>query len=378
MIGVIKDRVEAFLGRGRYSLAVPAMDGPLQPNRALDEAPSLHQIADVDHLLTMGDTLLCASGPALMKLGADEPPAELARFDAAVSCLAWDGQDGLAVGVAGAGLVIRGGRHDGRQIADLQGESLVCATAAIFVDADTLIVAQGSSRHAPSAWTHDLMSAGAHGSVWKVSLATGQAEPWARGLAWPAGLVMGTDGEVWVSEAWRHRLIALRGPGATPRVVLADLPGYPGRLVSAAQGGFWLTVFAPRNQLVEFVLQEREFRERMMQTIEPRLWIAPSLGRTASLSDSLKTPIQQGTLKQMGMVKPWAPSLSYGLVVKLGPEGLPQSSLHSRADGRRHGVTSLCERGQQLFVGAQGSDEVLTLPLTTPSAAAHRTQGGER
>ena len=37
--------------------------------------------------------------------------------------------------------------------------------------------------------------------------------------------------------------------------VLADLPAYPGGSALAGDG-YWLALFAPRSQLVEFVLRE--------------------------------------------------------------------------------------------------------------------------
>jgi len=38
MFSSIRDKLDSFLGRGKYSASVPVMDGPLQPNRALEEA----------------------------------------------------------------------------------------------------------------------------------------------------------------------------------------------------------------------------------------------------------------------------------------------------------------------------------------------------
>ena len=53
--------------------------------------------------------------------------------------------------------------------------------------------------------------------------------------------------------------------------------------------------------------------------------------------------MQGGGLKQLGILKPWAPTRSYGLVVRRDAEGEPRASFHSRADGRRHGITSCVE-----------------------------------
>ena len=48
MIGLIRDRMDKYLGRGRHSIAVPVMDGPLHPNRGLDNAEALFSLDPVD------------------------------------------------------------------------------------------------------------------------------------------------------------------------------------------------------------------------------------------------------------------------------------------------------------------------------------------
>ena len=65
-------------------------------------------------------------------------------------------------------------------------------------------------------------------------------------------------------------------------------------------------------------------------------------------------PTQQGGVKQLGVVKPWSPNRSYGLVARLDPEYRPIASLHSRANGRRHGVTSCLTVGGRLYFCAKG------------------------
>jgi hypothetical protein len=73
--------------------------------------------------------------------------------------------------------------------------------------------------------------------------------------------------------------------------------------------------------------------------------------------------MQVGELKQLGILKPWAPARSYGLVVRLDGEQEPQSSLHSRADGRRHGITSCVEIGSRLLATSKGGDAIVSIPL---------------
>ena len=61
----------------------------------------------------------------------------------------------------------------------------------------------------------------------------------------------------------------------------------------------------------------------------------------------------------MGVLKPWAPSRSYGLIAKCDAKMKPTATLHSRADGARHGTTSVAEQGANLFVAARGAGALL-------------------
>lgn len=350
MIRAVFDRVDRLLGRGRHSTVVPVMDGPLQPNRLLDEADVLLTADGLDNLAATPDgRLRFSTGARLMRLdpGAAEPVEE-AIFAAEITCLAASPGGALAVGCEGGGILLRGGAHDGRRIDSLGSDQLLCPTAAVFRDEDRLIVAAGARDLPPSEWKRDLMRHGRTGAVWEVNLASSQTQRLADGLAWPCGVTL-AGGDVLVSEAWAHRVLRLAGKGAQP--MLADLPGYPSRIVARQDGGYLLCLFAPRNQLVEFVLRETEYRNAMTAQVAPEFWIAPSLGS----GRSFKEPLQGGAVKTMGILKPWAPSWSYGLLVVLDADGQPVASLHSRTDGARHGVTSACECRGGILVGIKGA-----------------------
>jgi len=138
------------------------------------------------------------------------------------------------------------------------------------------------------------------------------------------------------------------------------LPGYPARLTRARAGGYWLAVFAPRNQLIEFVLRETGFKNEMMAQVDPKYWIAPALSSGRDFFE----PMQQGGVRQMGILKPWAPARSYGLVVRLNASFEPQYSLHSRVGGMHHGITAVAEFNDALLVLSKGAGRVLRLPLS--------------
>ena len=65
----------------------------------------------------------------------------------------------------------------------------------------------------------------------------------------------------------------------------------------------------------------------------------------------------------MGIHKPWSPTRSYGMVVKLDAALQPVFSLHSRANGTRHGTCSAIERDGTLLVGSKGGDCILSIDI---------------
>jgi hypothetical protein len=97
----------------------------------------------------------------------------------------------------------------------------------------------------------------------------------------------------------------------------------------------------------------------MMREIETGYWVAPALASGATYLE----PMQGAHIKTMGILKPWAPPRSYGLVIRLAPDGLPRYSLHSRVDGTNHGVTAAVECRGELFILAKGRRRVLRLSL---------------
>jgi hypothetical protein len=163
-----------------------------------------------------------------------------------------------------------------------------------------------------------------------------------------------------VSVAWKHRLVRLdfARPSRPPQVQYADLPAYPGRIARATDG-YWLALFAPRSQLVEFILREPAYRKRMLAEVPESFWVAPKLRSGRSFYESL----QGGGVKHLGKLKPWALTMSAGLCVKLDHSLQPRFSLQSRADGQTHGVTSMAEHRGQLFVAAHGDGVIVSLPL---------------
>jgi hypothetical protein len=341
----LRKTLDGWLGRGEASITTPPMDGAFQPNDLLDAASAmLHTPAPNDLAMTrMG--MVASSGRSLLRL--DKPSdAPVASFDAEISALAGLPDGGAAVGLVDGRIAFVGGRYEGNAIA--AKPEVGCITALTATRDGALLVANGSATHGPSDWKRDLMEKNASGSVWRLEPASGAWTQLAGHLAYPNGLLEDGDSVV-VAESWRCALTrVLHGRRGAP--VLEDLPGYPSRLTKGAGNAIWLSLFAPRSQLIEFVLSEDRFRRRMIDEIGADYWVAPCLRSGLSPLE----PTQQGGVKQLGVVKPWSPSRSYGLIARLDQVYRPIGSLHSRTNGRRHGVTSCLESEGRLYFTARG------------------------
>lgn len=345
---------DGLFGRGEHAITIPAMDGALRPNSLLDAAPAIIQATQCDNLTQWDNRVIYSSGAALNALDSAEP---LADFKTEITCIAALPENGLLVGCADGTLHLHKNGPDGAGWHPVPGR-VACPTAALGLEGGAAIVTSGSDHNAPQEWTRDLLQKRRSGKVYRLDLVTGERVALAQGLGWPAGVVQTNSGTILVSEAWGSRVLRIDMSGSHPREMLGNLPGYPGRLTQGC-GAIWLSVFAPRSQLLEFVLHENRYRRAMMAEIDPALWIAPSLRSGAAILE----PLQAGGVRQLGQLKPWAPARSFGLIIELDANLTPRRSFHSRSDGTRHGVTSILETPGGLLFSAKGSGMIGQLDL---------------
>jgi hypothetical protein len=354
--------IEQILFKDRDPHAIPSMDGAFSPNDQLDRAtPVGEPLVGADAIAEAPDGTICISaGNKIWRLsGVDfQHRGLVAEFDGTVGALAFD-RDNRLLACTSRGLAVLDG--DGRTIdllADAQGKLLHCLTAVAVAPDGTIFVSDGSSHHSAEDWCTDLMERNKLGRIVACGPALDDARVLLRALDYPAGLAV-ANGNLWFTESFGHRLsratIVAQGAIATPDIVIRNMPGYPSRLGRVDAGGFWLSLFALRTHLVEFVLREDDFRREMMRTIPRDYWVAPAL---ASGGDCLE-PLQLGGLRALGIEKPWAPPRSYGLVARLDRNGEAVESLHSRVGGRYHGITAATETAQGLVIVSKGSGRVL-------------------
>lgn len=367
MRNVLRNLGDSLFRRKASQLTIPILDGALKPNDLIEQAPVLAERAGLEDLALGGDgELYAACGDAVLRVASGGALAPVASFDAPVTALAAlaDGTLAVATGTAVTAGVTAGAADGRRVLESCDGQPLACVSAVHARPDGSLLVCEGSATRPYRQWSHDLLEKGRTGRLLEWDPASGRARTLARGLAWAFGALVDERGRALVSESWRHRVCAVEGE--TLRPVVANLPGYPARMAAAPGGGFWLTLFASRTQLFEFVLLEDDYREDMMRTVDPRYWVAPAM----SSGEDFLEPLQSGGVKQMGILKPWAPPRSYGLVVRVGADFLPKYSLHSRVGGRNHGIVAVAQRGDELFVLSKGAGRILRLSAASVGEGA--------
>jgi len=354
-LGRLRDRL---LGRGEAAITVPVFDGALKPNRLLEDAEVfVGDLSSPEDIATDGESLFVADGGRVLRIGADGDRHELICLPAQISALACVG-GGIAVAMNGSEVCVIGGALDGRRWTAVEGVPLHAVNALAVTPDGGLLATEGSREHSWTEWKRDLMTHGRSGRALALDPGADDGQVLARRLAYPFGACPIGD-VLWLSESWRHRLLRI-DPAGKALPLLEGLPAYPSRLSPAGGDGAWLTAFLPRSQLVEFVLREHGYRRRMLAEIAPEYWIAPAL----SSGRSFLEPMQGAQLKVMGVVKPWAPPRAYGLLIRLDAAGQPRYSLHSRFDGRHHGIVAAVEFSGRLHILSKGSRCVLRMDVS--------------
>ncbi|NVK34871.1 MAG: strictosidine synthase [Rhodobacteraceae bacterium] len=354
----ISRTLDKFFGRGSAAVTLPALDGALKPNNRLEALPDGLAGSAPDCIVSWQGGLLWSDGSKLIS-----PNGEKADMGSEITAIAAH-DDMLAVATLSDGLIFLNSSFEPKT--PQWSTPINNVTALDFCPKGKIWFCVGSQDCGPDEWRRDLMEMNRSGLIGHGDPISGDVHIVKQRLGYPAGIAVMSNGAVIYSEAWSSHVVEMAADGATSRIVLDEIPGYPGRLQARSGGGFWLCIFAPRSTLIEFVLREPAYRKAMLKEIHSDYWVAPNY----SSGKSFNEPMQGGALKQMGILKPWAPTLSYGLVVALDENFIPVDSLHSRAGGRRHGITSAVEANGDLWLTGRGSGEVLRLNLGTEGASA--------
>jgi hypothetical protein len=355
--------LEQIVFPNRDQHPIPAMDGAYAPNDLIDHCRRIGApIPGADAITEGPDGALYLSAANQILRLAGTGFAERSVFvtlDGTAGGLAFHPDGRLLVCVAGRGLLAIAPGGEQTWLNQAGEQPLQCLTDVIAAPDGTIFLTDGSARHQPADWLRDLMEKNHLGRLITCGPALDGAQVLLHRMHYPHGLALSPDGKtLWFTESWNHRLSHAAITGRTiakPRIVVGNMPGYPARLTRSTAGGFWLSVFAVRTHLVEFVLREDEYREEMMQSVPQDVWIGPAL----ATSNDCEEPMQFGNIKALGIEKPWAPPRSYGLLVRIDADGDAVESLHSRRGGINHGITAACQTPQGLVIISKGSGRVL-------------------
>ena len=364
-MSLLKEIVERIFFPNREVEFIPVLDGAFSANQRLDEARILgSEIIRPDDMVYGEDGALYLSSEQKIYrcTGINfESRDLLVELPGLAGGLAQMQNGHLLACVSGHGLFQISTSGDiMRKIESVSGKSLSCLTSVTIANDGTVYATDGSSGNLPEDWLPDLMQNRCPtGRLIAFNSDLSDATVCIDQLNWPAGVVLSQDEtEVWISESWSHRLTAYSRNNKTLRTIRKNFAGYPGRIIRLQSGDFWITFFAVRTQLTEFVIREREFCEKMMKPVPRDLWIGPSLDGKFNYRE----PTQIGRIKKLGIQKPWAPPRSYGLVARLDSSGEVIESLHSRVGGHIHGVTSVCAVREALLALAKGRNFLVELP----------------
>ena len=357
MFSFLKDRIDYLFGRGKHSIFVPVMDGALKPNEYLDSIKIIHKQEDVDNLTSNEGTTFFSAKSSVFSISSSKKPKKIISFSNEITAMAVNASGSkLAVSLNDDNIIIL----VLKTLKEVYRFQEKCVTSMCF-NSEALIYTTGSEKFSTAQWQYDLLSNGCSGTVCINELNGSKKRVLIKELSWPTGITFTGDTTFCISEAWMHRISfhELRADQTSASKLdkeISKLPAYPGKsFFNISNKELLVCFFAPRNQLVEFILTEEEYKTRMMAEIDPSLWVAP----TYRSGKHIREPLQQSGIKTMGYLKPWAPAFSYGLVVRFDKDLKALASYHSRTSGNFHGTTSvIVDNSQNILVTSRGDGKL--------------------
>jgi hypothetical protein len=331
--------------------SVPPMEAGLRPNDWMSDATSRlpEKVVDVDAVATRAGTLYYSAGQFVHALNDPSAPVDLGDPVTAIAA----SPTRLVAAVSGRGLVEIA--STGTKMISEDHAVLRCVTDLAFGADDVIFATVGSAVHDVEDWSRSLLEDDSSGSV--VIVRNGSAEVVARDLAWPSGVAVDGDSLILALSLAhtieRRPLTAINTSGAE---LVRNMPVYPGR-IEPGPDGFWVAAPYVRNRFTELLIDEPVIRKDMMGSIEQDQWFVPRLGRGNPWTD----PLQIGQLRVLGVIKPWAPARSYGLVFHIDRSGRITESHHSRSDRDRHGITGVAVLDGSVVVAARGASDIYQL-----------------
>ena len=353
--------VKEFIAPGSVSrTSIPPFEAALRANSKLDEAQLVLESAEHEPnsiVAIGGNSFRFSSGNSVFSYDGDVV-TEQVRFDGSAGSLERIGAD-TVVAVEGRGLVLL---DDAGNTTDLCTDDAVksCITDLAAGPEGELYATVGSRHLNIKQWSRSLLEADRSGQL--VRVGGTKVTTLLSGLAWPAGVLIDPSDprRIVVSSSNDHRIYTGQVGAASLDPLTSELPFYPGRLRGADDGGYWVAAPYVRNRFTELMLTDAGFTREMMATIDPDEWLVPRLRSDRPHAAAL----QVGQIRVLGVLKPWAPARSYGLVAHIERGGRFDFSAHSRADGDVHGITDVAVSGPgQVLLAGQGCRNLVPVEL---------------
>ena len=337
------------------------LDGPLLPNDAIEGAQAMKLDAPDDLVVCRDGTLAVASGNSVLRVDGEGKAAKpYAAFANKVTALCVGAGETIHAAVESEGIYKL--PPSGEAVLLSSASQLTGAITACCATADgTLLATRASTVTGQYPYTHELFSARGSGQLLAVA-PDGSCKVLVEGLRGPHGVAQMASGEIAIAETWDAAVRVLEVSGRQ-RTALAQFAGYPGRLKPLASGGYLMTCLSRRDPLVDFIRTEKAFAQAMMREIDPKYWVSPRLESAIDVH----LPAQSGAARLFGEIKPWAPSLSYGLVVEVDANFVPFASYHSRANGVRHGIVGAVEWNRRIAAVSKATGELLFMQARSRS-----------
>ncbi len=188
-------------------------------------------------------------------------------FDSSGTLFVADGVRGLlAIDTAGT-VRLLADSVDGTRIEFADDLDVAANGRVYFSDASTKFGLRGQSDMDASVL--DLLEHGGHGRLLEWDPATGRASVVVSGIEFANGVAMAPDQQaVLLCETGRYRILRVGVVGearglVTP--VLEALPGFPDNISRAANGTYWVALFAPRNALVDRLSASPNLRKVLLR-----------------------------------------------------------------------------------------------------------------
>lgn len=284
--------------RGAYAIGFQGRDFSGQEDFILDDR-EMKLTGPEDVLINSSGQLLVGTSTGLILRyagrGLDERSV-LARIGGQVRGMDFLPGGDLVVCVAGMGLYRVDAKGAGTKLADeaprtrfrLRDDSRLTALCGVGADrnGEKVYFTEGSCRFDASQWLADLIECRPNGRLFELDLASGTVRTLRNRLVHPMGVCVAMDGQsLLYAESWLCRIsrLWLYGPRAGQVELVAELPGYPGYIHAAPDGGHWVGMLGARTPAFDLLMSDPRARYRMVRRLPQDEWLIPNLNAGAAI-----------------------------------------------------------------------------------------------